>query len=481
MDFLGIKDSITLFFRTVDPFFLWYYSAVNLVYTIMLFFGVFKIFKRKNEISVEDFTKIYQSNVLPQITFIITIYNNGTKALKLTENILHLSYRYKNLILVNDGSSDNSLKLLLEAYDFIKIPKFYEDKIGTKPVIGMYRSRKMPEIMLIDKERGRKFDALNAAINAAVDPLCIEVDSDTLIDNSNFEALIRPLLFDPELIAVGTSVRLSNGCSLKYNKISTEKFPENRLAGFQALEYLRAFWERQGWDIVGRNVVISGAFTVFKTDIIRSLGGYLGSVAEDMELVIRLNRVIIKWHLPFRVMHIPDPVAWTEGPSTNKALGVQRSLWHMGLMESLYLHKGLILNPRYGIFGLFTLPFWIWGETVEPVVEMLGYLFILLGYLFGAITGYFVLLMLLVGWGFTVIFSFICILIEEFSFRKYSSLRSLLYLFWYAITENLGYRQKTIFWRLRGIIWFFKNFDGVRKMSGQLKILLSTFKKGTFL
>jgi poly-beta-1,6-N-acetyl-D-glucosamine synthase len=218
MDFLGIKDSIILFFRIVDPFFLWYYSAVNLVYTITLFFGVFKIFKRKNEISVEDFTKIYQSNVLPQITFIVTIYNNGAKALKLTENILHLSYRYKNLILVNDGSSDDSLKLLQKAYDLIKIPKFYEDKIETKPIIGMYRSRKIPEIMVIDKEHGRKFDALNAAINVASDPLCVEVDSDTLIDNSNFEALIRPLLFDPELIAVGTSVRLSNGCSQKYNR-----------------------------------------------------------------------------------------------------------------------------------------------------------------------------------------------------------------------------------------------------------------------
>lgn len=386
----------------------------------------------------------------------------------MVENLLNLSYRSKQIIIINDGSTDDTLQLLQAKYELIAIPRYYQDTLPSKPVRAVYRSRNYQEIIVVDKENGEKFDALNAGLNLCDTTYYITVDADTYIDNDSFEALIRPIFTSPETIAIGASVRIRNGCTLTYNKVTTEGFPEGYVTVMQSIEYLRAFLERQGWDYVGGNYVISGAFAVFATGVVKEIGGYAPTVANDLEIILRLNRILKATNTTYTITYQSDPAAWTEGPSTIKSLDRQRLLWHRGLMESIWFHKILFFNPAYGAFGLFVYPFLVFGEAIEPIVEMAGLVYIIVGLILGVVSWSFTILLLLTVFGFNFLFTLFCLLIEELTFKKYPKPRTLLLLIWYAFVENFGYRQLCTYWRLRGIRDFFRKFSGIQKDSDQI-------------
>jgi cellulose synthase/poly-beta-1,6-N-acetylglucosamine synthase-like glycosyltransferase len=439
-----MKEAFITFYSLISPYFLWYFSAINVVYTILLILGIIKVYRRRKEITIEEYTNILKSDSLPQITFVAPVYNNAKDTCRLIKNLTDLSYRYKKVILVNDGSTDDTLEILKEKLEVKEIPQLFKIRLKTKPIKMIYQSKRFDNVILIDKENGKRSDALNAGINAVQDDFFIAIDPDTVIDNDEFEKLIRPILTYPETIAVGASIRIKNGCVIRHGAINTDNFPDSFLGAMQTLEYLRAFLERQGWDYFGGNVCVSGAFSVIKTKIFITAGGYIDSIAQDMEIIMRLHRIMKKINKPYRIMYLPDPAAWTDGPDTLKMLKYQRANWHRGMLDSIYLHKGVFLNPRYGFFGLFTFPFWVWGEAIEPLVEFLGYFVVIFGLLFGLTDAKFVALFLLVTWGYTFLFTIFCILIEDFSFRKYKSLKTVFILMFCDLAEYFGYRQLTI-------------------------------------
>ncbi len=435
------------------------------MYLILILFGSIKTYLRIRELNREDFTNILRSNSLPEITFLVTAYNESHHIVSAIKNLAHLSYRYKKIIIINDGSTDNTMETLQQALELTPIPCFYEDKLPTKPIRGIYRSGIHPEVIVIDKENGKKFDALNAGLNACNTAYFITADADTFIDNSSFEAIIRPILTSPETVAAGASVRLRNGCSLSYNRISTIGFPQNFISAVQSIEYLRAFLMRQAWEYTGGHYLLSGAFAMFSTDLVVKLGGYAPTVAEDLEIVFRIHRVLKNTNIPYKITYLPDPVAWTEGPSTFKALTRQRINWHRGLLESMWFHRCLFCNSKYGGFGLFVYPFLFFGEAIEPLVETLGYLFIITGIILGVVNPIFILLFMGITIGFTFIFTLFCLLIEELSFRKYPSLKSIVMLLVYSLVENFGYRQLTLIWRLQGFRSFYKRYAEIKRDS----------------
>lgn len=463
----------------LDPFFLIYFSIINIVYTILLFFGSIKVYQRRKELRIEDFTHLLRSNSLPEISFLLPAYNEAHNIISVVSNLLGLSYRYKQIILINDGSTDNMFDLLKEQYHLIPIPRYYDEVIPTKTVRGVYRSTTHSELIVIDKENGEKYDALNAGLNACKDPYYISIDADTYIDNPGFEALIRPMLAYPKTIAIGASLRIRNGCTLNFNRISTDRFPLNFVTAMQSIEYLRAFLMRQGWDFIGGNYILSGAFSMFRTDAVKWAGGYAPTVADDLEITLRLNRMFKATQKPYIIKYLPDPVGWTEGPSTIKALSRQRFLWHRGTMEAAWFHRCFFFNFKYGRYGLFVYPFLIFGEILEPAVEALGYIYIIIGLWLGIINAYYLFLLLATIWGFVLIFSLCCLLIEELSFRKYPTLRSMSYLFLYSLLENFGFRQLTVLWRLRGIKGFFKRYHLIRIDSKNINAMVEGIYKKT--
>lgn len=454
----------------------WYFLSINLVYTFLLILGAYGIYKRRKELSVEDFSTILHSNALPEITFIVPMYNEEKNIMNCLKSMINLSYRYKKIICVNDGSLDKTLNILKSELDLVKIPSYIISHIETAEIKQAFRSRTHPEIIVIDKEHKGKFDTVNVGINVCQTPYFIAVDADTFIDDAGFEAMVRPILAYPETVAVGGTVRVKNGCTLEYNKVNTKKISHNILAVFQGLEYLRSFLQRQGWNYAGGNFVIAGAFSIFPTDVIRKTGGFGSSIAEDMEIVVRLHHIMKDEKKKYRIFYLPDPVAWTEGPSTLSNLSRQRTNWHWGLLETLYFHKNMFLNPKYGLFGFFNYPFWIWGEAIEPLVEALGYLIMITAWLLGFLNTSFFILLFLVTLGFTFIYSLICLLIEELSFKKYSSLKTVLIMFGLSLIENLGYRQMMIHWRVKAFLKFFKNFKQTKAESERLSKLMKKFK-----
>lgn len=460
------------FFHITSPVFFWYFTSINFVYSILLVFAAFKIFLRQKEAIAEDYTAILRSNSLPYISFLIPAYNESENIASTIRNILAISYRYKQIVIINDGSKDSTLEILKETFQFVPIPKLYVETITTQKVVGVYGSKLHPEMILIDKENGKKYDALNAGLNACQSSFYVCIDADTFIDDQAFECLIRPILINPSAIAIGASVRIANGCSLGLNTISAFDFPKKILPAMQTLEYLRAFLERQGWDYIGGNFVLSGAFAVFKTDIVRQAGGYVDTVAEDMEIIIRLHRMMKEKKEPYEIKYLPDPVAWTLCPETYKRLSTQREHWHRGLLDCLWFHRRAFFNPRYGMFGLFVYPFWVYSECIEPFVEVFGYLCILVGSLLGIVSLQFAFLFLAVTWGFTSLFTLSCIFIEEVTFRKYPSMRSLWVFILCALFENFWYRQLTLLWRIRGSFVFLKEICKVNKIGKYVESLL---------
>ncbi len=472
-----MNEKIVLDFAMwTQPFFLWYFAGINLFYTFLIILGSFKIYFRHKELEEENFISILQSNSLPTIAFLIPMYNESGTIVDNVKNIRRLSYRYKKILIVNDGSTDDSVNLLIKTFDMVAIPKFYEDVIPCKNLKAIYQSKSHPEMMLLDKEHGGKFDALNAGVNGVNASFFVVVDADTFVDDAGFEALIRPVLINPKTIAVGGSVRIKNGCILDYNRISTSKFPDNYLTSMQGIEYIRVFLTRLGWDYFNGNFIIAGAFSLFPRDLIAKVGGFCDSVGEDVEITIRLHRIMKEKKIKYKLFYIPDPVAWSVGPEKWGTLAKQRTRWHLAILETFYHHKKMLFNPRYGFLGLFVYPFWIFAEVLEPVIEVMGYCYILFCVWTQSLQIPFLIFYLTLSFGLVFLYTFYCLLIEDLSFRKYPSIRSLFLMFVSCLIENIGYHQLSLYWRFKGFYHFIKRLPEIRKESKRIKAKIAKAK-----
>jgi cellulose synthase/poly-beta-1,6-N-acetylglucosamine synthase-like glycosyltransferase len=463
----GLKS----FLLSLDPVFLWYFAVINIMNVFLLILGTFKVYFRRKELRAEDFTPLLRSSALPDICFIIPLFNEGDHIITTVTNLLNLSYRYKQIIVVNDGSTDHGVKGLKEAFNLVTIPMFYQESLPTQPVRAIYRSKSHPELLVIDKEHGKKSDALNAGINACETQFFIGIDADTLIDDNGFKTCFRPFL-SSDTIAVGGTVSIMNGCQCSFNRISTEKFPPSFISAMQSLEYLRSFLTRMGWDYGGKNFIISGAFCIFPKDIIVKAGGFHPSMGEDMEIIVRLHRIMKKKKLPNKIFYLPDPIAWTTAPSTWADLGKQRTRWHMGLLESLFFHKSMCFNIRYGTLAFVTYPFWLIGEALEPLMEVFGFAVIALSVILGILNVSFFLLLVNITLIFSFLFTVTCIFIEELSFQRFTSSKTIITLVIYSLFENFGYRQIYLWWKIRSFGRFFKTFPKVKKASNCIKKLV---------
>ena len=288
-------------------------------------------------------------------------------------------------------------------------------------------------------------------MNAARYPYVLAVDADTLIEPDALLRLARPFLLGKSVAAVGGTIRVANACRIEYGRVVEAGVDRRYLPGIQTVEYLRAFlFGRLGWNRLGGNLIISGAFGLFRRDHVLAVGGYrTTTVGEDMDLVVRLHRYLKLNGIPGEIPFIPDPVAWTEVPTSRRVLGRQRERWHRGLIETLVANRDMLFNPRYGRIGLIAFPYFLFGELLAPVVELLGYASIVTGLLLGDLNLRFAWLFLLVALAYGLLLSFWSIVLEELSFRRYLKPRDLLWMFLFAVLETVGYRQMTVWFRLR--------------------------------
>jgi YaiO family outer membrane protein len=442
---------LTTLVGTTDLTILIYFLVLNSFYGVLLILSIPEIWEQTRLAEDEDFQRLMQSDALPPITILVPAYNESATIEASVTAILTLEYRNYEVVVVNDGSKDDTMEQLRHAFDLYEIPRVYPETIETKPLRALYRSRSRSRLLVLDKENGGKADSLNAAINASRFPLVIAVDADTLIEPDALLRLTRPFLLGREIAAVGGTVRVANNCTVTDGRVTDARVPSKVIPGIQVVEYLRAFlFGRLGWNRLGGNLIISGAFGLFRKEYVMAVGGYrTNSIVEDLDLVVRMHRHLrrnkIKYEMPF----IPDPVAWTEVPESFKILSRQRERWHRGLIAAMWQYKGMLFNPRYGRIGFLAMPFFAFGEMLAPVVELLGYIITAVGLAFGLVNVSFALLFILVAWGYGMLLSIWAVVLEEVSFRRYRRSIDLFRLLLFASLENFGYRQMTVWWRLK--------------------------------
>ncbi|PYS74832.1 MAG: glycosyl transferase [Acidobacteria bacterium] len=436
-------------------------ECLFLLYFLVLYGGYIGL----NIISLLTLPRYMQSRVmteLPQsfsgfdlpISIVVPAYNEAAVIVGSIRSLLQLSYPEYEVVIANDGSKDETVEVLRREFGLVLFPEAYRIRIQTARVRGVYLSTVYPNLRVVDKENGGRADALNAAINAARYPLICVIDADSILQRDSLQRVVQPFIEDPLTVACGGTIRIANGCQVRGGFLERAGLPTNLWALFQVIEYLRSFlFGRVGWSRVNGLLIISGAFGVFKKEIVVSIGGYNhATIGEDMELVMRMHLALIERKVPYRVCYVPDPVCWTEAPEDYKTLRSQRIRWAHGLGDCIALNRRLLFKRGSGALGWVALPFNSILEWINPVVEITGFVFVVVTYFLGLISVSSLMIFFLFTVGLGVLLSVSALLLEELSFHTYPKMRHLIVLFVAAIAENFGYRQITSFWGLQGLV-----------------------------
>jgi cellulose synthase/poly-beta-1,6-N-acetylglucosamine synthase-like glycosyltransferase len=433
-----------------------YFLVVNGWYMLLLVSSLLEMRRHMLLIADESRHLLLSSTLSPTISILAPAFNEESTIEGSLRALLALQYPNLEVIVISDGSKDRTVQILIERFDLVPVKMIYEQRVKTKPVRALYRSSTYPALVVVDKENGGKADALNVGLSFAKGELVCAMDADTLIEADGLQRMIRPFLYATDVVATGGTIRVVNGSEVKFGRVVKTRVPTNPLAGIQVVEYLRAFlFGRLGWNRLGGNIIISGAFGLFRRESVLRAGGYLhDTVGEDMELVLRLKRLSYEGGGPGKIAFVPDPVAWTEVPESVKVLGRQRDRWHRGLADVLWRHRRMLLNPRYGVTGLVVFPYYAFVELLAPVIEAVGLISLAFGLIFGIVDWNLAALFYLTAYGLGTALTAFTLILEDVSFHRYETFRDRALLFLWALLENLGYRQMTVYWRLRGL-WKF--------------------------
>ena len=456
-----------LVFSAFNTLVLVYFVLVNGFYlftSAVAFVALRRYALRVKTVDVED---LLAGAGAPPITLIAPAYNEAATCVDATRSLLTLNYSDYEILVVNDGSKDATLAKLTEAFGLEPAPRFPTAALPTRPIRGAYRSRRHPNLWVLDKENGGKADTLNAGLNHCRTPLFCAMDADSLLEREALTRIVRPFLEDATTVAAGGIIRIVNGCRVEAGTVTDVRLPRSWLARFQVLEYLRAFLAgRMGWSALDATLIISGAFGLFRRQTVVDVGGYAtDTVGEDMELVVRLHRHCRERGIPYRISFVPDPVAWTECPESLRVLGRQRDRWQRGLTETLLRHGRMLLNPRYGLVGMLAYPYFFFLEMAGAAVEVAGYVVFVLAVVLHRAALPFVLAFLMVAVVLGIALSVAAVVLEELSFRRYPRARDLIALFGLAVVEGLGFRQLTTFWRARGLLSALRGKKGWGEMT----------------
>ncbi len=439
-------------------FSLMYVLLVNSSYLILAIVSFFAVRNHLHRTAIVDDKLLFRyAAMLKPVSILAPAYNEELGVVENIRSLLHLNYPEYEVILINDGSTDGTLKTLVEAYTLEPVEYAAQQDLATKPVRGVFRSTHHENLLVIDKENGGKADALNTGINYCRYPLFTAIDTDSLLERNVLLKMVRPFLERPETIAVGGIVRAINGCQVRDGEVVQVDLPGKILPTFQVVEYLRAFlYGRVGWAALDMLVVISGAFGMFRRQTVVEAGGYRETVGEDMELIVRLHRKMLESGRAYRIAFAPEPVCWTEVPETLSVLGRQRNRWSRGQMDTIRMHKKMLFNPFYGRVGMIALPFALIVEGFGAIIEILGLLSVLGFWALGLLDHTFAIAFLSVSILYGVVISLSALVLEELSFRRYPKMTHILVLLAYCVLENFGYHQLSVWWRLMGIVDYYR-------------------------
>lgn len=447
MDFLRV---VVLYF---SMFCMAYTLIVNFIYIVQMSSSFRSIVGYIKKVQYSDYRRYSTSQNMIPISVIVPAYNEEKTIIDNIKSLLNLNYLEYEVIVVNDGSKDSTRDKIIEEFELVKIDQPIKRSINTKEIVGLYRNNKYSNLILVDKFNGGKADAINAGINVSAYPIFACIDADSILEKDSLIKLAMAFVEDSETVAVGGIVRIANGAVIEDGSLKKTSIPQSPIAAFQIVEYLRAFLTgRTYWSRSNSMLIISGAFGAFNKSAVIQCGGYKpGTIGEDMEIIMRLHKSMLDSKKKYKITFLADPICWTQAPESIRDIKSQRKRWQIGMIDTLMSYKSMLLNPRYGKVGMLSLPYFWLVEFLGCIIEFLGYIIIPLATLFGIvqlenIIIYFVIAVLL-----GTILSLGTVLIEQISFKKYTSLKDILILSFYSIMENFGFRQLIILFRISGI------------------------------
>ena len=403
-----------------------------------------------------DYNVLLSSEHSPSLSLLAPAYNEGKTIEENIQSLLSLNYSNYEVIIINDGSKDDSMAIMIRAFQLELDSNFkFDPHIKTKEIKGIYRSKNQAfkKLIVVDKFNGGKSDALNVGINVSSNPYIVCIDVDCIIEKDALLKMAKPFMENERgrVIATGGVIRIANSCKVTNGRLMEVNVPQPFLPRIQIIEYLRAFLlGRMAWAKLDGLLLISGAFGMFDKQIVILAGGYdHGTVGEDMELVMRMRRYMIETKQKYSVPFIPDPLCWTEAPDNYSILGKQRSRWTRGTMESLWKHRVMLFNPKYKL-GLLSFPYWLIFEYLAPLIEFFGLLISLVFFAFGFINVQFFLLLLLFVYAFAIMISTLALLTEEFTFHQYPRLSDYFKLLFVALLEPFYFHPFLVYYALKG-------------------------------
>jgi len=441
----------------------WGIILVGLIQNIVYAWSIPHAWLEINERSQRDDThaewELLRSEAHLPVSIVVPAYNEEYTIRDSVMALLNLHYPDFQIIVVNDGSSDDTVGKMVNSFDMEPVHRVRDiGNIKHKPIRQIYGSAQYPNLLFVDKENGKKADAINAGLTCVRTPLFCVIDADSLLDPNALLKAVRPFVeTSKNTIAVGGTIGIVNGCTIRNGHVDKYDLPKKFLARIQVVEYIRAFlMARLAASRKGTLTLISGAFGIFRREIAVEVGGYdTTTVGEDLELVMRMHDYMITKGDPYDIIYIPEPVCWTEVPESLKILSRQRIRWQRGALECLSRHKNMIFNPKYGRLGMLSMPLYVLVDVIGPIVELLGLLLLPLFALLGWLSIKFFLAYTAMIFSFGVFISVMAILIEQDEIERFSKPRHLLTLLLVAAVENFGYRQISSYWRMRGVYQHF--------------------------
>lgn len=432
-----------------------YYLTSNLIYLVLLLTAISRNTWHRHRLASLRLERLRTSPFTPPISVIVPAHNEEAFIVESVRALLALDYPALELVVVNDGSRDGTLARLQTAFHLRTVRMLYLPEIPSRPVREIYRSDIEPRLIVLDKEpAGSKADAVNAGLNAATSPYVCVVDADSILEKDSLLRIMAAVFSGSQrMVAAGGIVRVLNGCKVSGGELLQVRLPRRSIEVLQVIEYLRAFLiGREAWAHFKALPIISGAFGIFRTDLVRQVRGYRSdAIGEDFDLVVRMHRRLQEQGEEYHIGFVPDPTCWTEAPSDLRSLARQRARWHKGLLDTLWPNRDMLFRRRYGRVGSMILPYMWLFEFFAPVVELIGYSTIFLALALGLLGRQFFLLFLIFGYAFSTLISIGSVLLEELTYRRYANWREVGRLLLFCLFEHFPYRQLTLIWRLQGI------------------------------
>lgn len=454
-------DSVKLLLTGVGYFFIAYLIGYSTFLFLSVIVGSLDLYKHHRQ---EQFKSILPSDYYVPISIIVPAYNEEITVVDTVRSLLTLEYRAYEIIVVDDGSKDRTSEVLAKAFDMHLVHRPIRRQVDCQREEFIYetRAQKVP-LTLIRKKNGGKADTLNMGINAANFPYFICMDADSVLQYDSLRRIVQPVLADGNVVAVGGIVRISNDVELENGRVKRYRLPRNILAFMQVLEYDRSFLaSRILFDRFNGSLIISGAFGLFKKSTVIAVGGYdRKTLGEDMELVVKLHEYCTSNSIPYSIRYASDAICWTQAPERLRDLCKQRRRWHLGLFQSMYKHRTMFSNHRFGAVSFVSYLYFLIYELLSPFIEIFGVCTMALAWWFDLINVPFMVLFFLIYAVFgailtlTAFFSRIytadltvsfsdgvraaCLCLFELVFLRFI-------LAWVRCTAFIGYRKRWLSW-----------------------------------